>query len=366
MTEKIDYTFKMLYVIAIFMIVDGHIGNFDYLSLNGLLRYQNYHIALFMFASGYFLNLARTNKEFFTPKLSRLILPLYVWNLIYGIISWGLKRWLEFGLGDDFDAYTLFIAPLTDGHQFIYNMASWFLVPLFFVQAISFLILKPFADKKGLCAKNINRLFFIFALLLGCIALHFAPENRGMRNFSLMIWRTLYFMPAFAFGFLYRNELKNYDKLNTPLYLFILLGLISILCSAFPDYNHVPSWLDSVNEPALVIYAISFLAILFWLRISKILTPLIINSKTLQYIADHTFAIMMHHIAGFMLIKSFFSYFKGFNFVAFKNNVWYYYFPANEEYCAWFYIAITLVIALLIDFTSRRFYATIKVLKEKK
>jgi len=363
MVQKIDYTFKMLYVIAILMIVDGHIGNFDYLSLNGLLRYQNYHIALFMFASGYFLNLTRTNKEFFTRKLTHLILPLYVWNLIYGIISWGLNKYYDFNLGDNFDAYTLFVAPLTDGHQFIYNMASWFLVPLFFVQTISFLILKPFADKKGFCTSKTNWLFFLFALFLGCMALHFAPENRGMRNFNLMLWRTFYFMPSFAFGLLYRNELKKYDKFNTPLYLFILLGLISILCSAFPDYNHVPSWLDSVNEPALVIYAISFLAILFWLKIAEILTPLITQSKTLQYIADHTFGIMMHHIAGFMIIKACFSYSKGFNEIAFKSNVWYYFFPANEEYCAWFYIVITLVIALLIDFTSRRLYGMMKMLK---
>ena len=366
MSQKIDYTFKMLYVIAIFMIVDGHIGNFDYLSLNGLLRYQNYHIALFMFTSGYFLNLARTNKEFFTVKLSRLILPLYLWNLFYGIIAWGLNRYFDFELGDNLDAYTLLIAPLTDGHQFIYNMASWFLVPLFFVQTISFLILKPFTDKKGNCPKKILWLFFLFALCLGCAALHFAPENRGMRNFALMIWRTFYFMPAFAFGFIYHHELKKYDKLNTPLYLFILLGLTSILCSAFPDYNHVPSWLDSINEPALAIYAISFLAILFWLRISEVLTPLIIQSKTLQYIADHTFGIMMHHIAGLMLIKSVFSYFKGFNHVAFKSNIWYYYYPVNEEFCAWFYISITLVIALLIDFTNRHFCGILKGAKKQK
>ena len=41
-----DPTFKMLYVLAIIMIVDGHVGSSDYLDFNGLLRYQNYHIAL--------------------------------------------------------------------------------------------------------------------------------------------------------------------------------------------------------------------------------------------------------------------------------------------------------------------------------
>ena len=36
-----DPTFKMLYVLAIIMIVDGHVGSSDYLDFNGLLRYQN-------------------------------------------------------------------------------------------------------------------------------------------------------------------------------------------------------------------------------------------------------------------------------------------------------------------------------------
>lgn len=79
-----DPTFKMLYVLAIIMIVDGHVGSSDYLDFNGLLRYQNYHIALFMFVSGYFLNLTRGCKEFFARKTMRLIVPLFLWNAAYG------------------------------------------------------------------------------------------------------------------------------------------------------------------------------------------------------------------------------------------------------------------------------------------
>ena len=47
----------MLYLIAIFMVIDGHIGSINYLNLHGFIPYQNFHISLFTFASGYFLNL---------------------------------------------------------------------------------------------------------------------------------------------------------------------------------------------------------------------------------------------------------------------------------------------------------------------
>lgn len=391
-----DPTFKMLYVLAIIMIVDGHVGSSDYLDFNGLLRYQNYHIALFMFVSGYFLNLTRGCKEFFARKTMRLLVPLFLWNAAYGVLCWYLNRYRGFSLGGEFNLYNLLYAPLVDGHQFIYNMASWFLVPLFLVQAIGFLILRPFAAPAASLAAPKNAapvspslklpavLFFALALALGCIALAYAPENHGARTPVLTALRTLYFLPAFAFGFLYRHALQKYDTVSTPLYLFAVLAALTCLTQKFPGYNHVPSWLDAVNAPALAIYAISLLAILFWLRVARVLSPLLAKSRPLQYIADHTFDIMMHHFAGFMLAKALFLPFISAAAPAtsaaaasplashtdtaadiaaalarIKSDIWYYPFPNTNETAAWLYIAISIVIALTAGFTTRKIYAII-------
>lgn len=402
-----DPTFKMLYVLAIIMIVDGHVGSSDYLDFNGLLRYQNYHIALFMFVSGYFLNLTRGCKEFFARKTMRLIVPLFLWNAAYGALCWYLNRYRGFSLGGEFNLYNLLYAPLVDGHQFIYNMASWFLVPLFLVQAIGFLILRPFAAPAASLAAPRDAapvfpslkipaasltapvspslkipavLFFALALALGCIALAYAPENHGARTPALTALRTLYFLPAFAFGFLYRHALQKYDTVSTPLYLFAVLAALTYLTGRFPGYNHVPSWLDAVNAPALAIYAISLLAILFWLRVARVLSPLLAKSRPLQYIADHTFDIMMHHFAGFMLAKALFLPFisaatsaaaasplalhtaaadAASALARVKSDIWYYPFPESGETSAWLYIAISIVIALTAGFTTRKIYAII-------
>lgn len=378
-----DPTFKMLYVLAIIMIVDGHVGSSDYLDFNGLLRYQNYHIALFMFVSGYFLNLTRGCGEFFARKTIRLLVPLFLWNAAYGALCWYLNRYRGFSLGGEFNLYNLLYAPLVDGHQFIYNMASWFLVPLFLVQAIGFLILRPFAAPAArtpcpsahAASKNAAPvspslklpavLFFALALALGCIALAYAPENHGARTLALTALRTLYFLPAFAFGFLYRHALQKYDTVSTPLYLFAVLAALTYLTGRFPGYNHVPSWLDAVNAPALAIYAISLLAILFWLRVARVLSPLLAKSRPLQYIADHTFDIMMHHFAGFMLAKALFLPFISAAAPAtsalarVKSDIWYYPFPESGETSAWLYIAISIVIALTAGFTTRKIYAII-------
>lgn len=366
MTQLTSNTFKMLYVIAILMIVDGHIGHFDYLDFHNLLRYQNYHIALFVFTSGYFLNLQRSYGDFFKHKLSRLIIPLYLWNIFYGAVCWLLNNFMDFNIGAEFTLYNLLYAPLVDGHQFIYNMASWFLVPLFFIQTITFLLLKPFVDKQKAPHFTIIFIFFVLALIAGSIALTFGPKNHAERNLTLLVLRTFYFLPAYALGILYRHKLEKYDTLNSPLYFFTLLSIITILCTAYPGYNHIPSWLDEINAPIIVIYTISFCAILFWLRISKILSPLIEKSKTLNYIANHTFDIMLHQFIGFMLVKAMFSGFSDFNHPAFKKNIWYYYFPFNEELISWFYIFITIVIALLTGFTTRKICSKLNTIFIKK
>ena len=370
-TQQFSPAMRMLYVLAILMIIDGHIGSSDYLDLNGLLRYQNYHIALFMFVSGYFLNLARGYGEFFKTKAMRLLVPLYAWNAVYGGVCWYLNRYQGFALGGEWNWYNLLYAPLVDGHQFIYNMASWFLVPLFLVQATGFMILKPFSGTDGAAAEENKRqnkwtpvLFLALALGLGCAALAYAPENRGERGITLTALRGLYFLPAFAFGYLYRRTLEKYDRLATPLWLGLLLGGVTLLTGAFPGYNHVPSWLDTVNAPGLAIYAISFLAILFWVRVARVLTPVWEKSRTLKYISEHTFDLMMHHFVGFMLAKALFLPFTpgdgAANLARVKSDIWYYPFPGGDENYAWIYIAISMVIALLAGFTSRKIYGIIR------
>lgn len=356
--NSINYTFKMLYIIAIIMIIDGHIGQIDYLDLNGLLKYQNYHIALFCFTSGYFLNLHKTPKDYIISKLKRLILPLYIWNFIYGILCFLLNKYFDFNIGGNLSLYNLMYAPLVDGHQFIYNMASWFLIPLFLLQIISYTILKPITFYNQ---KILSTIFFISILILSTIILPNATEHNAKRDIMLLVYRTFYFFPSFAFGFLYRNLLEKYDTLNTPLYLFIILSLYTIIYSIFPNINHTPSWLNDIQAPILAVYALSFIAILFWLRIAKTLSFLVKQSKTLSIISNNTFDIMMHHFIGFMLIKAIISpFFADFNTHQFHHNIWYHYFPIAENLTQWIYIAITLVITLLIGFTTKRFYDIIK------
>ncbi len=360
-TASTSNAFKLLYVIAIFMVIDGHIGAFDYLNLSGFLRYQNYHLALFMFTSGYFLNLNRTYKDFLVRKFSHLIVPLYIWNFIYGIVCFILNNYFSFRIGGELSFYNMLYAPLIDGHQFIFNMASWFLVPLFFVQAICFVCLKLHNNNKKDDYRNRGIILFIITLLLSCLILPLAYKNLGNASILLLIFRCIYFLPIFTFGFIFRHLLEKIDnKINSILYFMVIFGLLYFLYLTFPDYNHTPSWLNDIRVYPMVIYLICFLSILFWLRIAKIFSPIMYKSKILQYISNNTFSLMIHHFVGFMIVKSLLSEHSEFDWYRYKTDIWYYFFPYSEKYFSLIYIFITIVIALFIGFTYEKLYSNIK------
>ena len=48
-------TFRVLYLLAIFFVVDGHIPlEGELMNFGGLFRYYSFHMMLFAFGSGYF------------------------------------------------------------------------------------------------------------------------------------------------------------------------------------------------------------------------------------------------------------------------------------------------------------------------
>lgn len=49
---------------------------------------------------------------------------------------------------------------------------------------------------------------------------------------------------------------------------------------------------------------IPILGIAFWLRVSRILTPVLGKSRCIRAVADHTYEIMTHHITGSLLLSS--------------------------------------------------------------
>ncbi|MBO5208863.1 MAG: acyltransferase family protein [Lachnospiraceae bacterium] len=97
--EKYNMTFCILSGIAIIMIVAGHVG-YNILSVGDLFPYYSFHVPLFMFISGYFYKDIEEEHPFayIKKKVKRLLVPYFIWNVLYGVIAW-LLHFAGFGMG---------------------------------------------------------------------------------------------------------------------------------------------------------------------------------------------------------------------------------------------------------------------------
>ncbi|MBT9686789.1 hypothetical protein GPK70_03815 [Fusicatenibacter saccharivorans] len=85
--KKIDYRFKILYAVAILMVVAGHCdGGGISLDFAQWFPYEGIHLALFTFCSGYFFKDAALKRpgRYVCKKLRTLILPMYGYTIAYG------------------------------------------------------------------------------------------------------------------------------------------------------------------------------------------------------------------------------------------------------------------------------------------
>lgn len=123
-----NYTMRVFYLLAIVFVVDGHIQKGHMFEMNGLFRYYSFHLMMFAFGSGYFFKLYGKPVNDVLHRAKKLLLPLYFWNLVYGVGAAALRRFGGFELGEPLSAYTLLLAPLADRRAF--RLESRFVVHL--------------------------------------------------------------------------------------------------------------------------------------------------------------------------------------------------------------------------------------------
>ena len=158
---------------------------------------------------------------------------------------------------------TLFIVPWLHGHQFIFNLATWFVLILFLVQ-ISYAIFR----KIGMYIKVDNEYFFmIFFLIIGLTSVILANEGH-ITGYKAPIIKVMFLIPFFHFGYLYKEKLESKDNLNNIAYFMILFVIQLILLKKYVNLGFSVAWLNTFNkENILLPFLTSLTGILFWLRI---------------------------------------------------------------------------------------------------
>lgn len=355
-----NVTFGILSALAILMIVAGHSG-YDILTVGGLFPYYSFHVPLFLFISGYFY---REEEEahplaYLKKKAKRLLLPYFIWNAVYGVTAWALRTFAGFGMGEGISLKTLFVTPFLNGYQFILNYAAWF-VPVLFIVEVMNLCMRLLLGRLHL---NKEWLILIGTLLVGMLVVQFAIEGRVWGLYKTP-GRILFLYPCFQMGQFYKKKLESRDRLGNLPYFAIVLGvqvLLHLCCNGLA-YSSV--WVTGFANGPLIPYVTVVSGTAFWLRVAKSLGPLCESGQSsisaaqsfLLYLGRNTYAVMMHHVMAFMLVKMVLAgiaahtgYLPDFDFMRFYADIDYYYLVKGSEAFRMVYLAAGVGLPLLLQ-----------------
>lgn len=204
-------------------------------------------------------------------------------------------------------------------------------------------------------------LLFLCELALGLAGIYIAKCGH-YTEWWLVLTRFLYFVPFYGLGILYKGRLEKLDKASNILYfsfIFILQLLIISVYGQPVSYSIV--WCNNFTHNIFMPFIIGITGIAFWLRIGRILIPVLKNSKCLKIITDNSYSIMANQILGFMFVKTVFAILSqyttlcnGFDMTQYKTNIWYFYLPKGIPQWEILYIIAGIIVPIIIQLCINR------------
>lgn len=346
--QRNNTQFCILSALGIFMVVDGHLNN-SYLDIGGLIQYYFFHMQMFVFISGYFYKGCKDGiGNYVVHKFRRLMIPYFIWNFIYGITAQFLRNY-GFQFGEPVTFETLFVEPFRMGYQFVLNHVAWFVPTLFLVEIVNAFLLEGIRRLVERRYEAYVRTGVYILISMGGI---WVSKRFGTEGFLLMGVRVMFLMAFFGMGMLYREKLEAVDTIKNIYYFLGILCVAMVLvlsgkpliyglwnCRDFPGY--------------IIPYATAFVGIAFWLRAARVLAPALEKSRLVRFWGRNTYAVMMHHMMVFFLIKTVYAFlakykgiFVGFDFVSYKTDFYYCYLPKGIIQFKVFYLMAGIGIPL--------------------
>lgn len=367
MEKKINYQFKILYFFGILFIVACHCS-YGGISLGYEWFYPGaFHLALFAFGSGYFY---KTSSEdhilaYIWKKFKHLMVPVLLWNAAYGVILQVLRH-NKFMFGEDITLYNLFIAPLINGHRFALDFPIWYVFPLFVVQTVTVLLRKPLSKHE----KVNDWVVLAISLIIG-FAAAYAGRIGWNRNLKLLFVRAGYLFPFYQLAIVYKNKWEKHDKLNNLAYFGIIFALqLMVIAKYKTTIYYTLAWAIGFDKGTIFTPTIvAVLGIAFWLRVCRIITPILQKSRLVMMIADHTDAVMTHHIFSFFLLNTAYALINklsggtllsAFDWTKYRTDVQYTFCPDGLVQFRIIYLIVGLTLPLLVVILQKKIKEKVK------
>ncbi|MBO5208864.1 MAG: acyltransferase family protein [Lachnospiraceae bacterium] len=242
--------------------------------------------------------------------------------------------------------------PFISGYQFIYNYAAWF-VPVLFVIEMLNLLMRIILRKIRLC----NEWLILAGSLLVGMAVVWLAIGGHVWGYYKMPGKILFLYPCFQMGQFYKKKLEKHDTMGNLPYFAIVIGIQLLLTLTCNGLAYSSVWCTGFANGPIIPYVTVVSGVAFWLRIAKILTPLLERNKYMIYLGKNTYAIMMHHVMAFMLVKmvvagiaAITTGLADFDWQQFYNNIDYYYLVGGAEQFKLVYLLAGVILPLLLQY----------------
>ncbi|MDO5400355.1 MAG: acyltransferase [Eubacteriales bacterium] len=353
----------ILSAMGILFVVDQHSGDGIGL-ITSVFPYGSFFMPMFMFISGYFWKEKQVQSwsaagAYLVGKFKKLMVPYLLWSVFYGfmvtVLNWaGMKlpqpSILNF-------VYSVF----TDGTAFGLNGAAWF-VPTLFAVTVTYTLLRKLMGRLW----NDTGALAVF-ILAGAATVALVQRSGGVYYKALLLYKIGFFIQFFQLGLYFNRYLEKWFDRTNGLGLCLSMMVVNFVLLA--GYGNLDMGVLSVMDGfsagnCLVPLLTAVTGIFFWLKIAKFMEPVLGGSKLVNYISDHTFFIMMHHVL--FLVAFSVLLFAGmklgvpglgdFDVGAFLSDPWYRYVPYGWMKAAYFLFstAATVVFSCLFDWIAQK------------
>jgi len=370
--DKENKTMRMFTAIGIILIVAGHL-NEGIFTFGGLFPYYAFHVFIFLFVSGYFVSPRAELKAFLIRKIRRLLLPYFVFNLLYGILSTVLNGH-EIYVGQGISVYNLLIAPFLGGHQFMFNSPAWFVPALFITELIYMLsmqilniILKSIEEGKR---QTITDLLLLGVyLLLGIITVYLAIGGH-VWGFYKTIGRWLLMLPFIALGRVYKAYIQPFIRALLEKYadtvakktmffvLYFALLILGQIClvNNTAGLNISVVWCTSFGNGPVIPFVAACSGMAFWYGIASIMGQ-IQYFKPLLVVGRHSYSVMTHHLFILFIINTIFGLCfgaNGFDLSAYRTDIFYQYMYLGEAVTPFINMVVCVTVPVILGVLWRK------------
>lgn len=223
--KKRNFTFDLLYVLAIIMVVDDH-TKAQLGILKAIFPYDSFFMPLFVFISGYFYKKQNVIKNI-KHKTEKIFIPYMIWNVIMLGITIIIDRILKtnwaIGINKVKVLNSIFLGPLVTT-----NGPSWFVIMLFWVSILYNLIrnvIKP--NKINDC------ILTIISIIAGLISVYLCVKGWNKKS-SLMLFvlRTLFYIQFYHLGYIFKEHIEDRIKKANKYIICSICVIINVILIA--------------------------------------------------------------------------------------------------------------------------------------